>query len=240
MTRNTRYPIKSTRTSVRLVEVLAEENCLGVTELANRLDTSKSSVHNHLSTLEELGYVVREGSKYALGMQFLRLGRQSRDRIEGFERLRGELENLHRATGESIGLLAREGCYGVCAFTLVSDSGIRFAEGDRFALPSTAAGMAILSQLDEDTVEGVIDEVGGDRTTVRRGIERVQENGILFSKEERGPAYRSVVAPVGNDRGPNLAVEVSGAASELKGRRLEEDVVGLILSTVKKLNLALS
>lgn len=240
MTRNTRYPIKSTQTSFRLVEVLAERGPLGVTELAAELDTSKSSIHNHLSTLEGLGYVGRDGSRYVLGMRFLSLGRRSRRRIEGFDRLREELRNLHRATGESVNLVAREGSYGVCAFAVVSDSGSRFAEGDRFPLPTTTTGRAILSQLDGETVDEVISEYSNDGQSVRRSIQRVNENGILFSKEERDPAYRSVVAPVGNDRGPALAVEISGAASELKGRRLEEDLVGLLLSTVKKLNLALS
>ncbi|WP_245957315.1 helix-turn-helix domain-containing protein [Haloplanus rubicundus] len=40
-----------------------------VTELAADLDASKSTIHNHLTTLVELGYVVTEGNVYHLGLR---------------------------------------------------------------------------------------------------------------------------------------------------------------------------
>jgi len=62
--------VGATERSFRIIEQLGERGG-GVSELAESLSISKSTVHNHLQTLRELGYVVQDGDEYRLGLQFL-------------------------------------------------------------------------------------------------------------------------------------------------------------------------
>ena len=73
-------PIKSTKTTFRIVEALMELDGAGVTELANYLELPKSNMHNYLSTLEEEEYVVTNGSTFHVGIRFLELGAYARSR----------------------------------------------------------------------------------------------------------------------------------------------------------------
>lgn len=81
-----KYPIKATETTLTIIEELKSEDGGRVTELAESLDLAKSAVHNHLSTLMEHGYVIKEGNVYHLSLKFLEIGgyqstRQARVRL---------------------------------------------------------------------------------------------------------------------------------------------------------------
>jgi DNA-binding IclR family transcriptional regulator len=51
MSEQAKNPVKSDKTTHRIVETLRELDGAGVTELSNELNLPKSSVHNYLSTL---------------------------------------------------------------------------------------------------------------------------------------------------------------------------------------------
>ncbi|WP_440767171.1 helix-turn-helix domain-containing protein [Natronorubrum sp. DTA7] len=53
---------------------MKETDVAGVTELADRLGLAKSTVHNHLLSLERHRYVVNEGGQYRLGLEFFNTG----------------------------------------------------------------------------------------------------------------------------------------------------------------------
>jgi len=61
-----------------IVEHLSAVDAAGVSTLADELDMSKGIVHNHLSTLRELGYVRKVGSDYQLSAKLLRVGLDAR------------------------------------------------------------------------------------------------------------------------------------------------------------------
>lgn len=60
MGENVKHPVKATTRTLEVVKALKHLNRAGVTELATELNLSKSVVHNHLSTLIEHEYVVKE------------------------------------------------------------------------------------------------------------------------------------------------------------------------------------
>ncbi|MUW13684.1 helix-turn-helix domain-containing protein [Halorubrum sp. CBA1125] len=68
-------------TSVRtfaILEHLGDGGQTGVSELATELDMNKGIVHNHLSTLRELGYVQKINENYQLTPKLLAVGFQAR------------------------------------------------------------------------------------------------------------------------------------------------------------------
>src|SRR6056297_3296879 len=65
--------VQATKTSLEVMETLRELDGARVTELAEALDLSPSTVHAHLSTLVSADYVVKSGDIYHLSLQFLGL-----------------------------------------------------------------------------------------------------------------------------------------------------------------------
>ncbi|WP_165872094.1 helix-turn-helix domain-containing protein [Natrarchaeobius halalkaliphilus] len=63
-----------------IIERLKQGDPVGVSELASEMDMSKSIVHNHLSTLRELGYITKIEDKYALSLEFFTLGTDVRSK----------------------------------------------------------------------------------------------------------------------------------------------------------------
>lgn len=56
--------IGSVEKAFEIVEFVQERGEVGVTEIANALDRSKSSVHHYLTSLVEKGYLERTEQKY--------------------------------------------------------------------------------------------------------------------------------------------------------------------------------
>ncbi len=59
---------------IELLETWRELNGPPVSTLAVEVDRPKSTVHRHLQTLENRGYVLKDGTEYYVGLKTLRLG----------------------------------------------------------------------------------------------------------------------------------------------------------------------
>lgn len=101
-------PIKSTRVTIRLLELLRDLEGARLAKLSEELDYPKSSVHNYLNTLREEGYVVKHGEKYHVGLQFLELGSFARQRRQVYRIAKPEVKKLAQETGELANLLVEE------------------------------------------------------------------------------------------------------------------------------------
>ena len=67
-------PIKSARTTLEMLETIREHPEPTLSELAKEFDLSKSSVHNYLSTLEQEGYIIKDGNSYRIALRLLKFG----------------------------------------------------------------------------------------------------------------------------------------------------------------------
>ena len=76
--------IKSVGLTIDILERMRTLTEVGISELANWLQTTKPTIHRHLQTLVERGYVVRNpiNSRYSLGISSYLLGRA----VESFYR----------------------------------------------------------------------------------------------------------------------------------------------------------
>jgi DNA-binding IclR family transcriptional regulator len=80
MNANRAHPVKTTRASIRIVRAIRRRDGASLTEIADVLDIGKGTAHNHLATLTEEGFLVREGQQYHVGLGFLELGEYARNR----------------------------------------------------------------------------------------------------------------------------------------------------------------
>ena len=243
------YPVGATHTTARIVHALVPVEDAGVTELAEEVGVSKATVHNHLATLETLGVVHAANGRYRLGLKLLDVGMRVRDGMEISTVARPEVTALSESSGESAAVVVREDGEAVYADVRDADRNDRRVRlGSRVPLHATAGGKALLAYESPDTIDAYCD-AGVSRHTgrtvtdpadLRAELRSVADRGLAYDRGEYFEGMRGVAAPIRGDDGVVAAVEVLGPGERLSGKRLEEDLPGLVLSAAKSVELELA
>lgn len=241
--------VKSVETAFRIVEALHERGGAGVTELASALSAPKSTVHNHLQTLESNEYVVNDDGTYRVACRFLELGAHARDRRPVYEVARPEVDRIAEETGELSGVVVEEHGRGVFLHRAKGDRAVHVDTyaGKRIYLHGAALGKAILAHLPADRVDQIVDRHGlpaltentiTDRNELADELADVRETGIAFDDEERLDGLRSVGAAItGPDGGVLGAISVAGPTTRLQDDRFREEVPEVVRSAVNVIDL---
>lgn len=244
-----RSKVKSVGTNFRIIETLHELNGATVTELASVLSHPKSTIHNHLKTLEQNEYLVNDDGTYRVGYRFLELGAYARNQENIYEIARPEVDRIAEKSGELAGLVVEE--YGKGVF-LHRAKGPRAVHVDTYAgkriyLHGAALGKAILARSPHETVESIIDRRGLPALTentitepdeLYAELDRIRDRGVAFDDEERLSGLRSVGAAITDDDDRVLgAVSIAGPTSRLRSDRFREEVPNIVQSAVNVIEL---
>lgn len=237
-----------------IVETMDALGGAGVTELARAVDLPKSTVHNHLRTLERAGYVVQEDGEYRIGLKFLRLGERARRHHEPYRIASGQVDKLAEKTGEIAGLMIEEHGEGVFVYRRRGSEAahIDTAIGDRVPLHCTALGKAILAFLPAERRERIVDRHGlpkltentiTDREELFDELETIRERRVAFDEAERLDGLRCVAAPILSGSDAVLgSISVAGPTHRMHEdrfrRELPETVLGI--ANVIELNIQYS
>jgi DNA-binding IclR family transcriptional regulator len=236
-------------TTLRIIETLNDSGTAGVTELARALDEPKSTVYNHLDTLNRRGYVVKTGNEYRLACRFLELGSTTRDRRLVYRIARDEVTTLAEETGELSGLIVEEHGYGVFLHRAKGDQAVRVDThvGKRIHLHGAALGKAMLAFLPAKRVEEIIDRRGlpaltehtiTDEERLYEELKRIREAGVAFDDEERINGLRSVAVPLRTDDGEVLgAISIAGPTSRMRGERFRSELPDQLRSAANVIGL---
>jgi DNA-binding IclR family transcriptional regulator len=154
-----KHPVGATEKSIRILEALKKLDGAGVTELAEELGYSKGTVHNHLSTLEENEFVIKNGSTYRISLWFLTLGEYARLQTPLLEVARPEIDALAEETGEIANLLVEEHGRGIYFSISRGENAVNLDTyvGTRQYLHTSAVGKAILAHMTDKRFEEVIE-----------------------------------------------------------------------------------
>ncbi|PSP76760.1 IclR family transcriptional regulator [Halobacteriales archaeon QS_3_64_16] len=248
---NDRHTLASVTKSLDVVEALWALDGAGVTELANRLEMSKSTVHNHLTTLERKGYVVAEAGTYRLGLRFLHFGEYVRRAQPLYEASESAVEELAAETGEKV-------------FCMVEQNGlataIRTGEGERSVetdirvgtqsyMHCSAAGKAILAYLPDERVKAILDRWGlkrftegtiTDRNELYEDLRAGREQGFFLNREEYQRGVTAIGAPVLGEEGVHGAIVVIGPAMRLRGDWSERELPNRLLAAANMAEISMS
>ena len=155
-------PVNAVETTLRIAEALQDHDRIGVTDLADEIDLPRSTVFNHLKTLEQNEYVVNEGGSYRLGCRWLKLGAEARSYHDVHEVARKRINGLANETGELSALLVEEHGLGVFLHRAEGEQAIQVDShvSQRIFLHGAALGKAILASLPRDRVDEIIDRRG--------------------------------------------------------------------------------
>lgn len=249
--RKPRRPVKTTYTVFNIVEALLELQGARLTELAEHLDMAKSAVHNHLATLEQEEFVVKDGDEYRVGLKFLDYGTQVRDRINVYQTAKPELKDLANSTEEVAWLFIEEHGRGIYLLNFegrraVTTSGY---PGKRAHLHYLAGGKTILAHLPEHRVEEIIDRHGlparteetiTTREELYEEIETIREQGFAFNDEEEVAHVRAVGAPILLGGTIIGAISVAGPVNRLRSDRFRQTLPEEVMATAETISLRLS
>ncbi|RQG93100.1 IclR family transcriptional regulator [Natrarchaeobius halalkaliphilus] len=251
MAKHDRGEIQAVARAFGIVETLTELDGAGVSELARAVELPKSTVHNHLRTLERTEYVVREDGEYRTGLKFLQISETARNQHELYQVARPEVDHLAEKTGEISALLTEEHGRGVFLYRSRGSEAARIDTriGDRVPIHCTALGKAVLAFLPDDRQDEIIDRHGltavnantiTDPRTLAEELELIRERKIAYDDEERLNGLRSVAAPILSGSGAVIgSISVAGPTHRMQGERFETDLPETVLGIANVIELTL-
>lgn len=243
--------IKSDETLFDLVELLRELDGAGVTELADRLGIAKSTVHGHLTTLRERGYVVKQSGQYALGLRFFEYGQYVRSRLEIVQSGTFAVDRLEAETGEMVWLLSYEDGKAVYVYGRGGDNDIDINTilGTRIHMHYNSGGKAILAHLPESEVLDIIDTHGlpsrtdhtiTDPDRLLAELEAIREQGYALNRSEDLDGIHAVGVPLLVDGEVQGALSVAGPAHRMPKERCEGEVLDRLRAATNDIDLTLA
>ncbi|WP_435335384.1 IclR family transcriptional regulator [Haloarchaeobius sp. TZWWS8] len=237
------YPVSAVKRAHDVLQVLVEEGTAGATSVAAALDIPKSTAHDHLRTLERIGYVLNEGGTYRLSTRFLDLGEIARNNDELFAQGREEAFRLSRRVDETgyVQLATEE--HGRCAVLLAPRLQRESLEQQSTTYPrrphlhSNAPGKAILATVDAESVERILanhglprwtDDTITDREVLFEELEHIREVGFAVDDSELLPGMTGVAAPIVTDETVHGAIAVYSASGRFPTDPAESAFVELV------------
>ena len=214
-----------------VLDVVAE-GPIGLSELAERLELTRSTTHRLAAALVDrryLTFVPREG--YSLGPKLLELGFKARDEMDIPRVARPHIERLAALAEDTTHLGVLEGRR---VFYLDKINGqrrvvISSRVGELQPVSSTGLGKAlILDRTEADWTEFYQAEQAFHRpdATLERWLARMRryaELGYAFDLEENEDQIRCVSAPIRDVEGRIVAaISVSSAAQYMSDQRMDE------------------
>lgn len=250
MTDDANRPVKALLTLDEIVTALDDTGRAGVTDVADRIDRPRSVVHDYLSTLVQLGYVVRTDEKYELGLRHLELGSRVRDRIPLYEVARPEIRRLaEKSSSESVTLSVEENGMCIALDVVQSSESIEYdwMPGSYFYMHESGAGKAMLAHYPSERVDAILERHGlparteetiTDEQELRRELEEVRERGVSFERGEYNTGMQTISAPILAADGEVLgAVSVSGPAHRMEEPDVQTELEDKLLSSVNIIEL---
>ncbi len=229
---------ESVRAVDRALEILLiftqEKPVLSLTEIAEEVGMSKSTVHRLLATLESKRFLIRTAAtgKYHLGFRFLEMASQ----VMGDVKQQWALPYLTRLAEEfeeTVDLAVMDGDHVIYLQVVESHQRVKIAAaiGQRLPAYCTATGKAFLAYLPDEQVQLILSN-GLTRYTENthikpaefyKELKETRKRGFAISKQEYERDINAVSAPIlGADGVPLLAIAIAGPSFRLSQERMLE------------------
>lgn len=192
-----------------------ERPVLGITDIADKLGISKSTIHRYASTLVALGYLEQgpASPKYRLGLRAADLGLSALSSMGLREHAHPYLEELRRRSTFTVDLgVLDEGAeirYLDCVRSFRGEQAkidLDLRPGSTLPAYCTSIGKLLLAHLPEDEQRERIDGITKmtkrapntivSKSMLRKEIAQIRDTGLAVNDQELAPELRSIAAPV--------------------------------------------
>lgn len=243
-------PIRAVEHTLTVLKTLKQEDGARVSELEEHLDLSKSTIHNHLATLRQNGYVVKERDTYYVGLRWLGLGGYARDRLALYRTAKPTVDELANQTHE-LALVTTEvagrsmylyQARGEQAVTTDSYLGIELP------MHCTGTGKAMLASMPDEKVDRILEEHGlpertentiTDREEMFEALETIREQEYALDDGERIKGMRGIGVPLRSEESGELfgALSITGPANRIKGEYFRSELPELIHRAAREIEI---
>jgi IclR family transcriptional regulator, KDG regulon repressor len=236
-TSNSAYRVQVLDRTFSILTVLASSRLpLGPTDIGDRLNLNKSTVHRLLAVLERNRFVEREydSGRYRLGLKLVELGGIALSRIDLHSVAKPFIERLAAETGETahlgilrqteiISLVNAEGTHTVRTPSTV---------GRRSPVHCTSQGKVLLAFQQGSVLDSLLRSYSFNsytKKTIRSNsrfrleLARVRRDGFAVDEEEFEQGLRCIGAPVRDHTGAVVAaISIAGPSFRITGERTPE------------------
>lgn len=230
--------------SITILEALADHQPASISSIATAIERPRSTVHVHLSTLEENGLVVNDAEGYQLSLQNLRLGSLARRNRDIFLKAKAQVTNLAQNTGEAASLGVEEGGNRVILYKQEVGEAIydNTATGEFTHMHWTSLSKALLAGKSEDRVRAIIGKHGLPPATnhtitteedLFAALEEIRQQGYAIEDQERREGVVAIAAPIKHTEAEETvaALSISGPRQRLKeDGAVREDLIDSVLN----------
>src|SRR5690625_253937 len=214
----------------KILESVAEhEGGLGVTELANKLDISKSTIYRFVATLEEEGYLKKNEStqQYQFGLGMFELASKVVNQKNWISDIHPYLVDLKDKVQETVHLGVEDNGEVVYIDKVDCDRSVRMYSkvGRRSPLYCTGIGKAILAHLSEEQKVQIsqqfefhpyTDHTITNVDDLQMELKKIRAQGYSFDMEEHELGVKCTAAPIFNYKGDVIgAISIAGPSSRI-------------------------
>jgi IclR family KDG regulon transcriptional repressor len=225
--------VQSVDRAVTVLQILAREGDVGVTDLAHELHVHKSTVSRLVSVLERRGLVEQDGQrgKYRLGHGILTLANATVARLDVVQASRPVTAALAHEVGETINVATLSGQHALYLDQTEASNALRSHNwvGQRVPLHATSNGKVLLAWRSPEERQALLEQpltryTRRTITSARRltqELDEVRARGFAKAVDELEIGLVAVAAPVRGPDGTVIAsMSISGPDARMRGERL--------------------
>lgn len=220
----------------RAIEILnsftAQKSSWKLSELAEKLELNKSTVHGIINTLKYHGLIDQNEStaEYCLGPQLMHYGELVTENMDILRIARPVMESLRDKVEETVHLATLSGLDVVYVEKIESSHSMRIAtmRGSRNPSYCTGVGKALLAFADEDILKQVIQrglvakttETITDPLLLKMMIDEARSKGYAEDRSEAELGLNCLAMPIHSYDGQvDYALSISGPAVRMTSER---------------------
>lgn len=219
--------------------------------MARESGIAKSTVHGHLTTLRERGFVVKRSGQYELGLRFFEYGQYVRSQLDIVQSATFAVQRLEEETGEMVWLFAHQNGKAIYVYGRSGDNDVDVNTilGTRTHMHYNSGGKAILAQLPESEVTEILEAHGlpartentiTDPERLLAELDRIREQGYALNLSEDLSGIHAVGVPLTVDGEVQGALSVAGPAHRMPQERCEGAVLDRLRAATDEIDLTLA
>jgi IclR family KDG regulon transcriptional repressor len=242
--------IQSVQRAIDVLELFHASSLeLGVTEISEKLELTKSTVHGIIKTLEHRGYLEQNpmNQRYKLGIKLFELGNLVASNMNITKLAIANIHELVAELNETVHLVVLEGSHVIYVEKVEAQSALRMYSqlGKRAPMYCTGVGKAILAFMENQRIEQIISSTELTSFTphtlvteqaIKDDLQKIRQRGYALDDEEIELGLRCVAAPIFNHEGKVFA-SVSCAGPKI---RISDEKLDVISQRVKHAALEIS
>lgn len=237
--------VRSVQKAFILLEIIAENKSIGVSDLSRRLGWHKSTVFGILATLEQTGYVVKDPdtARYSLSLKLFGLSSRAIQDLDLYQIVHPYLKHLTEKNEETTHFVLPDKYEIIYVDKVESSASMRICTqiGKRMPYYCTGVGKAILAFQSDEDIKKILSysrlisytkNTITDYNILLKECERIRKNGYALDKEEVENGLFCVAVPILSENGKAIAaMSIAGPTVRMTKDRLPSLIADLIHSS---------